>query len=129
MELNTAMRFVMARAQAEAAAAGAKNSTIRIEHVFLGLLKLSELNADDIAPASWHKEQISADIGTVREQLSEQGKILLGCVIRSGACCRRKNRPRTRRDQKKYLRRLRADRMGILPPRPYWPRYLTTPRP
>jgi hypothetical protein len=73
MELNTAMRFVMARAQAEAAAAGAKNSTIRIEHVFLGLLKLSELNADDIAPASRHKEQINADIGTVREQLSEQG--------------------------------------------------------
>jgi hypothetical protein len=73
MELNTAMRFVMARAQAEAAAAGAKNSTIRIEHVFLGLLKLSELNADDIAPASRHKEQINADIGTVREQLSELG--------------------------------------------------------
>ncbi|MEG3067041.1 MAG: AAA family ATPase [Syntrophaceticus schinkii] len=71
MELNTAMRFVMVRAQAEAVAA--KNSAIRIEHIFLGLLKLSELTANDFAPASRHKEQIGADIRAVRAQLSEQG--------------------------------------------------------
>ena len=69
MELSTAMRFVMVRAQAEAVSA--RNSTIIIEHIFLGLLKLSELTADEFASASRHKEQINADIGAVRTQLSE----------------------------------------------------------
>lgn len=71
MELNTAMRFVMVRAQAEAVSA--RNSNIRIEHIFLGLLKLSELTANDFASASRHKEQINADIDAVRAQLSELG--------------------------------------------------------
>ena len=64
MEWNTAMRFVMARAQAEAAAT--ESSAIGTAHVFLGLLKLAELTADDISPTSRHKERLDADIAAVR---------------------------------------------------------------
>lgn len=71
MELNTAMRFVMVRAQAEVVSA--RNSAIGIEHIFLGLLKLSELTADDFASASRHKERIDADIAAVRARLSDLG--------------------------------------------------------
>lgn len=71
MDFNTAMRFVMVRAQAEAATA--KSSTIKIEHVFLGLLKLSEINTNDFAPTSRHKEQIDQDIDAVKAQLFELG--------------------------------------------------------
>ena len=71
MEYNTAMRFVMAHAQAEATAAG--NSSIGVVHVFLGLLKLAELTVDDISPTSQHKEQLEADISAVRARLSALG--------------------------------------------------------
>lgn len=71
MELNTAMRFVMMRAKAEAVTA--KNGTIGLEHIFLGLLKLSELTAENLESASRHEEQINADIGAVRAQLAELG--------------------------------------------------------
>ena len=64
MELNTAMRFVMMRAVAEKAHTGA--GALWPEHVFCGILKLSELSADEVAPGSSHKEQINADIEGVR---------------------------------------------------------------
>lgn len=56
MELNTAMRYVMVRASAEAAAA--KTKTAGVEHVFCGLLKLSEMDVDKIAPTSKRKATI-----------------------------------------------------------------------
>ena len=64
MDLNTAMRFVMVRAAAEVAAS--QVNAMRVEHIFLGLLKLSEVTADDFAPTSRHKEQINGDIRSVK---------------------------------------------------------------
>ncbi|MDR1136495.1 MAG: AAA family ATPase [Clostridiales Family XIII bacterium] len=62
--LNAAMRFVMLRAKAEADAVNA--STIWKEHLFLGLLKLAELDADAISPASTHKKDINDDIQNIK---------------------------------------------------------------
>ena len=65
MEMNTAMRFVMMRAAAEAAAARTKN--VGVEHVLCGLLKLAEMSAETLAPTSRHKVQIDEDIENIRE--------------------------------------------------------------
>jgi hypothetical protein len=71
MELNTAMRFVMNRAEAERASL---NSDFLLPaHVFLGLLKLAVSSADDFAPESKHKAQTDADIQVVRLLLAEAG--------------------------------------------------------
>ncbi|MDP4088256.1 MAG: AAA family ATPase [Bacillota bacterium] len=69
MDFNTAMRYVMVRAAAEVAASRA--AVTRVEHLFLGLLKLAELTADDFAPGSHHKEQIDGDIRKVKALFSE----------------------------------------------------------
>lgn len=69
MDISTSMRFVMVRAQAEAAAA--KSNSIGMEHIFLGLLKLSEISADDFAPTSRHKKEINEDIAKVKARFSE----------------------------------------------------------
>ena len=71
MEMNTAMRFVMMRARAEQAYVGA--DALCPEHIFCGILKLSELSADEVAPGSSHKERIDADIEGVRALLGERG--------------------------------------------------------
>ncbi len=71
MNLNTAMRFVMVRAQAEAAAS--RSGGIQAEHIFLGLLKISEMRAEEFAPTSRHQEQINRDIDSLREQFSSLG--------------------------------------------------------
>ncbi len=71
MELNTAMRFVMMRARAEQAHVGA--GELWPEHIFCGILKLSELSADEGAPGSSHTDQIAEDISDVRSHLREQG--------------------------------------------------------
>jgi ATP-dependent metalloprotease FtsH len=71
MDMNTAMRFVIKRAMAEKSFTGA--SGMRPEHVFLGILKLSELSAEEIAPSSGHKSRIDADIAGVRDLLKERG--------------------------------------------------------
>ena len=75
MEMNTAMRFVMMRAAAEAAAARRKD--VGTEHVLCGLFKLAELSADKVAPASRHKAQIDEDIENIREWFAAHG-ILTG---------------------------------------------------
>lgn len=71
MEFNTSMCFVMLCAQEEAA--NMKNKTIRIEHIFLGFIKLSEIWAADFAPTSEHIEQIDDDIISVKAQLFDLG--------------------------------------------------------
>lgn len=70
MDLNTAMRFVMMRAQGEAAACGME---LHPEHVFLGLLKLSEVTAEAVAPNSRHKQEMDQDIKQVAAQLKMLG--------------------------------------------------------
>lgn len=71
MDLSTSMRFVMVRAQAEATAA--LSPAIQMVHVFLGLLKLSEIRADDFAPTSRHKAQIEQEIAQIDAMLVECG--------------------------------------------------------
>ncbi len=70
MDLNTAMRFVMVRASAEVAAS--RLTDMRVEHLFLGLLKLAEVTAEDIAPSSHHKKQINEDIHNVKTLFLEK---------------------------------------------------------
>jgi ATP-dependent Clp protease ATP-binding subunit ClpA len=70
MDLSTSMKFVMMRAQSEAAAA--KKSEVSPELLFLGILKLAEKRAEEFAPTSRHKEQINADIDAVRQQFAQQ---------------------------------------------------------
>ena len=64
MELNIAMQFVMVRAQAEVAAV--KGSEMGLEHIFLGILKLSEITAKDITSAKECYEEINMDIEQVK---------------------------------------------------------------
>jgi ATP-dependent Clp protease ATP-binding subunit ClpA len=68
MDFTTTMRFVLLRAKAEAQSAG--QGEPQPEHVFLGILKLSELTADEAFSTSRDKAGIDADIRAVREQLS-----------------------------------------------------------
>lgn len=72
MNYNTPMRFVMARAGAEMNASSARK--LYPEHIFLGILKLSELKTADFAPTSQHTEESDADIRKVRA-LFESRKI------------------------------------------------------
>lgn len=89
MDLSTSMKFVMMRAQAEAAAA--KKSEVSTELLFLGVLKLAELKAEDFAPSSRHKAEINADIDAVKKQLaaaeisSTRTRSLLRAAIAGGA--------------------------------------------
>jgi hypothetical protein len=69
MDLSITVRFVMARAQLEADAA--EYSEIYPEHIFLGILKLSELSADEILPSALHKEQIDEDIACLNKILDD----------------------------------------------------------
>jgi len=71
MKMNTAMRFVMMRARNEQAYV--EMDKIWPEHVFCGILKLSELTPNEVAPESSHKEQIAADIEGVRTMLNKRG--------------------------------------------------------
>jgi ATP-dependent metalloprotease FtsH len=68
MDLSTAMRFVLARAQAEAASLRTK---IYPEHLFVGILKLAELSADKDFAAAPQKSEIQADIDAVRSRLAQ----------------------------------------------------------
>ena len=70
MDLNTAMRFVMVRAHAEAAVS---HMDLFPEHLFLGLLKLAEVTAEEIAPSSRHKKEIDGDIRQVSMLLKDSG--------------------------------------------------------
>lgn len=69
MDLNTSMRFVMVRARSEAAAL--KTEEMYTEHLFLALLKLSEMTAEEISPTSRHKQQMDEDIAEVRRLLKK----------------------------------------------------------
>jgi len=69
MKLSTPMRFVMLRAQAEADALSQKE--IFPEHILLGILKIAEMTADEISPASRHKEETDKDIKILRERFAE----------------------------------------------------------
>ena len=70
MDLSTAMRFVMMRAQGEATACGME---LYPEHLFLGLLKLSEVTANAVAPNSRHKQEMDQDIKLVSAHLEALG--------------------------------------------------------
>jgi len=66
------MKFVMMRANAERKAA--HSDQIGVEHVFLGLLKLAELHADDFISAPDNiLRGIDDDIDAVRKQFEENG--------------------------------------------------------
>ena len=64
LELSIPMRFVMGRAAAEAIAM--KTRQIRVEHVFLCLLKLAEINPDSLA-----------DRGSIHDQATTVGERVL----------------------------------------------------
>ena len=64
LELSIPMRFVMARAAAEAVAL--KRKTIQVEHVFLGLLKLAEMNSDLKISCKGNPEEIGKEIEEVQ---------------------------------------------------------------
>lgn len=89
MDLSTSMKFVMMRAAAEAQAA--KKSELAPEFLFLGILKLAEVKAEDFAPTSRHKTEINEDIDAVNKQLmavdihSTRTRGLLRAAIAGGA--------------------------------------------
>ena len=62
----------MIRAQAEAAEAKSSGA-LAVEFLFLGLLKLAEIKAEDFAPASRHKAEIDADISAVGALFKSEG--------------------------------------------------------
>lgn len=72
MDLSTSMRYVMMRAQAEATAAKSGGKPA-VEFLFLGLLKLAEIKAEDFSPSSRHKKEIDADIGAVAALFKSAG--------------------------------------------------------
>lgn len=64
-ELSLTMQFVQMRADAEAKAA--HSNSVGIEHIFLGLLKLAELRADDLFNApDFIIKTMSEDISVIR---------------------------------------------------------------
>jgi ATP-dependent metalloprotease FtsH len=65
------MQFVLVRAQAETMAWGNKN--MYPEHLFLGILKLAEIHAEEISPSARHKEQIDKEIKSVAALLRKEG--------------------------------------------------------
>lgn len=64
MDLSTSMRYVMMRAQLEAATAKSGGEPT-VEFLFLGLLKLAEIRSEDFAPSSRHKKEIDEDIEAI----------------------------------------------------------------
>ena len=90
MDLSASMKYVMMRAQMEAAAAKSGGEPT-VEFLFLGLLKLAEVKAEDFAPASRHKAEIDADIGAVAALFKDAGvdtartRSLLRRVVAGGA--------------------------------------------
>lgn len=72
MDLSTSMKYVIIRAQAEAAEAKS-GGALTVEFLFLGLLKLAEIKAEDFAPASHHKTEIDADIAEVSSLFKSVG--------------------------------------------------------
>ena len=89
MDFSASMKYVMMRAQAEAAAA--KSREPAVEFLFLGLLKLAEIKAEDFAPSSRHKQEIDADICAVSKLFKDAGidtartRSLLRFVVAGGA--------------------------------------------
>lgn len=68
-ELSLTMQFVQMRADAEVKAA--HSNSVGIEHVFLGLLKLAELKADDLFNApDFIIKTMSEDISKIREMFA-----------------------------------------------------------
>ena len=69
LELSLTMQFVQMRAEAEVKAA--HSSAVGIEHVFLGLLKLSELRADELFNApEFIMDSINKDISIIRKMFA-----------------------------------------------------------
>jgi hypothetical protein len=91
MELSASLKYVMMRAQAEAYAAKYKGNPTVIEFVFLGLLKLAEVQADAFAPGSRHMKELNADIEAVKQKFALAGidtgrtRSLLRALLLSGA--------------------------------------------
>ncbi len=70
LELSIPMRFVMGRAAAEAIAM--RTRQIRVEHVFLGLLKLAEINADSLGSGKENAAAIKQETDEVKAGFSEK---------------------------------------------------------
>ncbi|MDR2569890.1 MAG: AAA family ATPase [Oscillospiraceae bacterium] len=73
MDLSTAMRFVMMRAQAEAASLN--HEEVFPEHILLGILKFAECTAEEISPSSRSKKETDEDITIIKECL-KQNKVV-----------------------------------------------------
>ena len=73
MEQSLNVRFVVMRANAEVKAA--HSGELGVEHLFLGLLKLAELTADDMfnAPDAI-KQEADRDIEAVRKLFKEKNE-------------------------------------------------------
>jgi ATP-dependent metalloprotease FtsH len=70
MDFSKTMRFVIVRAQAEAALS---RTAIYPEHLFLGLLKLAEVKAEDISSDKSLYRQIAEEIRLVADRLRDAG--------------------------------------------------------
>jgi len=64
MNISNTLRFVMLRAETEAAVLRSPMPTV--EHLFIGLLKLAETTSDDFALGSRYRDQNNADIAKVK---------------------------------------------------------------
>jgi len=71
MELSITMQFVQMRAHAELAAG--HGELLGVEHLFLGILKLAEVKAEDITSKEKYHAQINEDIRQVNALFSEIG--------------------------------------------------------
>ncbi|MDR0750486.1 MAG: AAA family ATPase [Tannerellaceae bacterium] len=86
MDFSKTMRFVMVRAQAEAAVC---KTAIHPEHLFLGLLKLAEVKAEDISSDTSQYQQITEDVRLVADRLhlagieTEAGRQKLRRILRN----------------------------------------------
>ena len=66
MELSIGMKYVLVHAASEAAAG--KSKYAGIEHIFCGLLKLSELRAEDISPSPKYTLEIENEIELIQSE-------------------------------------------------------------
>ena len=71
MDLSLTMHFVMTYARVETSVSGMKE--MHPEHIFLGLLKLPGMSADNISPASGSNRDIEEDILKVTRIFQKAG--------------------------------------------------------
>ena len=89
MEYSVGAQYVILRAMSEAKAFS--RGEMRMEHLFLGLLKLSQLSCGEIAPAFEDKAAVDGDIAAVAKLVenaiaySAQGTVVSVLVTRASS--------------------------------------------